>query len=460
METRLSEPSSEGTPWPRRLFAPIDIASLVYYRIAFGAIALWEVWRYASKGWIAEYYIDPDFHFTFDGFHWVQPWPGDGMYWHFAALAILAICIITGLFYRAAAALFFVAFTYVFLLEKANYLNHLYLFSLIAFLMIWLPANRSASLDAWLRPGIRSETTPAWALWLLRAQMGLVYCFAAVAKMNGDWLRGWPLRIWLPEDDHLVLIGPWLHEEWVQLFFSYSGLALDLLVTPLLLIRFTRPFAFAAICAFHLTNSQLFGIGIFPWFSIATTLLFFDPDWPRRIFNWPRKMPPPPNPSRASIGPLGPARRAVVAALGVYLAIQIAVPLRHFLYPGNVSWTEEGHNFAWHQKLRDKDSRAVFYVKEAGSDAVIQVRPDEYLTRRQVRKMGSRPHMILEFAHFLRDEFESELGEPVEVRARVECSLNGRRYQPLVDPEVDLAKQRRDLWPKSWVVPLREPLNP
>lgn len=73
-----------------RLFAPIDIAALVYYRVAFGALALWEVWRFADAGWIERHYIEPGFHFSYYGFAWLQPWSGDGMYWHFAALALLS----------------------------------------------------------------------------------------------------------------------------------------------------------------------------------------------------------------------------------------------------------------------------------------------------------------------------------------------------------------------------------
>ncbi len=57
----------------RRLFEPIDIASLVYFRVVFGAIMLWEVWRYLSNGAIKRNYIVPEFHFTYHGFDWVQP---------------------------------------------------------------------------------------------------------------------------------------------------------------------------------------------------------------------------------------------------------------------------------------------------------------------------------------------------------------------------------------------------
>jgi vitamin K-dependent gamma-carboxylase len=46
--------------------------------------------------------------------------------------------------------------------------------------------------------------------------------------------------------------------------FSYGGLLFDLLVVPFLLFRHTRPLALLAAVGFHLMNSQLFTIGIFP----------------------------------------------------------------------------------------------------------------------------------------------------------------------------------------------------
>jgi len=160
---------------PNRLFAPVDILSLVYFRIAFGAIMLWEVYRYFDHGWIPRYWINPALNFTYYGFDWVRPWGGSGMYLHWVALGALAILIILGLGYRISATLFFLGFTYAFLLEQARYLNHFYLICLISFLMIFIPAHRAAPLDALWRPSIRSQTAPAWALWVLRAQIGIAY---------------------------------------------------------------------------------------------------------------------------------------------------------------------------------------------------------------------------------------------------------------------------------------------
>ena len=39
------------------LFAPVDIACFVYFRIVFGAIMLLYVWLYFSNGWIETDYI-------------------------------------------------------------------------------------------------------------------------------------------------------------------------------------------------------------------------------------------------------------------------------------------------------------------------------------------------------------------------------------------------------------------
>ena len=426
------------------------MASLVYYRIAFGLIALWECWRYYDHDWISRYYIEADFHFKYYGFEWVTPWSGDGMYWHFAAMALLSVMIITGTFYRLAAFLYWLAFTYFFLLERANYLNHFYLISLLSFLMILVPAHRAFSVDALRKPGWRTDFVPAWPLYMLRAQMVLVYFYAGVAKINEDWLMGYPLRLWLPKRDDVPIIGPFFDELWVQLLFSYGGLLLDLLGGFLLLHRRTRMPTFLVFCGFHLMNSRLFGIGVFPWFSIATTLLFFPPDWPRRVLArlGLRSLP-------GAVGePAVSTRRAWVASLlALYFAVQILMPLRHWLYPGDVRWTEEGHQFSWRMKLRSKKGFAHFYVTDPVTGERNRVRNQNHLSRRQIRKMSVRPDLMLQFAHHIADEYSVEGVRPV-VTVKSMVSVNGREAQKMVEPDVDLARKYDSLATKGWIVPL------
>src|SRR5687767_3901922 len=121
--------------WWYRFFAPVDIGSLVVFRVLFGAAMVVEMIRYFAMGWIAEYYINPRFHFTYYGFEWVKPWAGAGMYIHFAVMGLAAVGVMLGACYRISAVVLFTSFTYVFLLEQAHYLNHFYLISLLAFLM-------------------------------------------------------------------------------------------------------------------------------------------------------------------------------------------------------------------------------------------------------------------------------------------------------------------------------------
>jgi hypothetical protein len=251
------------------LFDRVDSSSLVFFRVAFGLIMLVECWRFWSKGWIERHYIDPQFFFKYYGFEWVEPWPGSGMYWHFALLAVLSLLIMLGVFYRLATILFFFAFTYVFLLDQARYLNHFYLVILIAFIMMVIPAPRL------------HEAVPAWPVWLFRLQFEVLYIFAGLVKLNADWLRLEPMGMWLARCDDWELIGPLFNQDWVVALASYGAIVIHIVGAPLLLVRRTRAYVMALYFAFHLANHFLFQIGIFPWVAMAGTLMFLEPDWPR-----------------------------------------------------------------------------------------------------------------------------------------------------------------------------------
>ena len=436
------------------LFEPVDIAWLVFFRIGFGALMLWESYRYLKYGWIEENWIKPTFHFAYPLFAWVRPWPGEFMYHHFLLLCSMSVCIAAGFYYRLVSALFFLGFTYVFLLDRAQYLNHFYLISLLCLLMAILPANRAFSLDARWDKRLSRSTVPAWMLYLMRFQIAVPYFFGGIAKLNGDWLRCQPMRMWMADRTNFPLIGRFFTDDWMVYLLNYGGLALDLFIVPALLWRRSRPWAFALGCLFHLMNYKLFHIGVFPWMMILGTLLFFKPDWPRRLmaklFRRPAQFSPAP-PTRSRYRPI------VVSLLAAYVSIQCLVPLRHLLYPGEVNWTEEGHCFSWHMMLRTKKTRVTLIARDdSGNSHTID--PSRYLSKRQLRKMSARPYMLMQFAHHLAGELEGQGYRNVQIHVQAEAALNGRPYQQFIDPEVDLSKQRPSLLPASWITPLHTPL--
>ncbi|MEX1025289.1 MAG: HTTM domain-containing protein [Planctomycetota bacterium] len=445
--TRSSSPS----PRLGSLFAPVDGASLAFFRVCFGGLIVVEVVRFFVLGRIGAYYVEPVAHFKYLGFGWVRPWPGVAMYVHFVAVGVLGAAVMLGWRYRVTSVLLALGFAYWFLLDKAQYLNHLYLTTLLGFLLACLPAERVASLDAKRRA--LPSVVPRWSIWLLRAQFALVYVFAGLAKVGGDWAEGNPMRDWLADREGLPVLGPWLVRDLAVPFFVYGGMLFDLFVVPLLLWRPTRVVGVALSLGFHGLNFLIFSIGIFPFMMLAATTLFFEPDWPRGfgLVRGPARTAPGPQPT-----PL--VRRSILALLALYLALQLLVPLRHFAYRGNVHWTEEGHCFAWHMLLRSKRaSPPRFLVTDPATGETWREPIERWLTERQYRKVGQWPDMAHQCALIIAAREREQNGREVEVRVQQRVSLNGRRFALLVDPTVDLAKRARSLAAADWILPLADP---
>lgn len=480
----------------QKAFKPVYPHSLAAFRIVFGVIMLWEVYRYFRSGWIDRYWSDPVLNFTYGFFHWVQPLPQPGMDILFYLLAGLALFMIFGLFYRTAATLIFLIFTYTFLLEQARYLNHFYLVVLLSFLMMFLPAHAAFSFDSRIFSKTRKQRIPNWTVWILQFQIGIVYFFGGIAKLNDDWLSGLPMNRWLPARNEFPLIGEYFSEPLTALFISYTGLLLDLLAFPLLMYRKTRPWILLALCFFHFMNDRLFTIGIFPWFMIGALLIYLPTDWPRQIFQylktktfneflfmlsmlftgafiatwfhegfsvvpftsgfvvtliliWDFHKNPGEN-TRSEIQVYSAGSSSVVAALiGTWCLLQVLVPIRHFAIPGNPSWTEEGHRFAWHMKLRSKSCDVRFYTGggESHSDRN-EITYEPWLKDWQRGKMETRPNLMIQYASFL-----SDMHRGVPIHADVICSLNGAEKRRLIDPDTDLSRVRFHDWKANdWIL--------
>ncbi|MCM2350359.1 MAG: HTTM domain-containing protein [Bacteriovoracaceae bacterium] len=419
----------------KTLYRPIDSAIFIYFRFFAGILIAQELINGLFIGKFHEY-TAPSFHFSYLFFDWIKPWPYWGMVLHYGLTILGGLGVAFNIQYRISSVVLFLGYTLLFLMEQSEYINHAYLYCLISFWMMILPLDKKES------------TKPAWMLYVILFHMGLAYFFGGIAKLNTDWLSGRPMNIFLGHREHFPL-GFIYSQEWAPLFFSYGGLLFDLLIIPLLIFRPTRLMGMILSLIFHLSNVLMFGLATFPWFSLLLTSMFFDPSWPRKIPFAAQYFPPP-----VQATPEVRPRSFVVLALMIYGVLHLSLPLRHWLYPGTVSWTEEGHMFSWRMMLRHKQGILSFSILDKTNHKYFTIDPREYLTDRQFKDIIGKPDLILQFAHYLRDHYQKKLDGPVSVYASSRVSLNGRVEQEMIKTETDLAQEVRSIMPYKWVLPL------
>jgi len=434
----------------KRLATKTHIAPLVLFRIVFGLLMFVSLLRFVYKGWVYTLYVKPHVYFPYYGFEWVKPLGETGMYIVFGILIASALCITIGLLYRINAVVFFTLFTYVELIDKTNYLNHYYFISLIAFILIVVPANGAFSADNRIFKKPELTHVPVLYQLLLQLQMFALYFFAGVAKINSDWLlHALPLKLWLPAFSHYPLIGPFMEEAWVAFAFSWFGCTYDLLIGFFLFNRRTVYYAYMAVIVFHLATAAFFNIGMFPYIMMAITTIFFRTELHRRalamlkrLFGY--------NQSRSSETFAAP--RWLKLGFVVYMLLQLLLPMRYLLYPGHLFWTEQGFRFSWRVMLMEKAGTAFFFVKDAASGREVEVDNKTYLTYLQEKQMSTQPDMMVDFAKFLKAEFEHKGFTNPSVRVESFVTLNGLPSRRFVSNTVDLSTQSNNPFKqKEWI---------
>jgi len=360
------------------------------------------------------------------------------MYWLFGVMTLSALGVMLGAFYRVSIITFFLCFTYVELIDKTYYLNHYYFVSLAAFLFCLVPANAAFSADSWRRPERRRDVLPRWTLDIFKVQIGIVYLYAGLAKITSSWLiDAMPLRIWLPAHADMPVLGPLFALPWVPWVFAWAGMFYDVSVPFFLAWRRTRLVAYAAVIVFHVITGLLFQIGVFPIVMIGMTLVFFvDPSAPSM------QTPDLPRP------------RAIVRwALVAYVVIQLLVPWRFLLYPGELFWTEEGYRFSWRVMLMEKAGTALFKVEDRATGRSGYVDNRMFLNEHQEKQMAMQPDMVVQFAHVLHRHYAALGMTDPKVTAEVWVTLNGAPSALLVDPHRDLARESLGIHRCDWIMP-------
>lgn len=467
-----SEPrhrSAERTGWTGwrgwhgwdRWAEPVDGASLAAVRVALGLVAVLSAGRIVAYGWIDSLYAGPTHRFTYVGFGWVPQPSAPVVAGLVATMGAAGVLLALGRWPRWAAAGLLVALGWIELIDVTTYLNHYWFMTLLAALCVVTPTRHATVARGWV--------------WLVRFQVGVVYAFAGLAKLQPDWLGGTPLRLWLPARGGLPLVGPLLTEPGAAQVLAVAGAAFDCSIVALLLWRRTRLAAWLVLVAFHVCTWVLFPIGVFPWLMIGVATVFFDPAWPRSA--WAAVHPRLPAPLRrhapaprhdteplrpepepaATVRPPGAPglrrrRRVLGVAAVVWVVVQLALPLRHLAYPGDHRWTGQGYRFAWNVLLTERAGSVTFLVTDPAAHRTWIADVERLYTPTQLRVMAGEPDLVHQAARAIAAD-ERAHGREVEVRVDAWASLNGGPAARLVDPTVDLAAEPLDLRPDDWILP-------
>lgn len=430
--------------WDKRLFTQVDNSPLVLFRIFFGFLLACEAFGHIALGAVRKHFLEPQFTFTFIDFSFLEVLPVPLMYGLFVLMGIAGLMIMVGYKYRIAMTFYAIAWSYVYLLQKTSYNNHYYLLMLLNYLMIFLPAHRSVSLDAKFNPELRKEHLSRWIYWFIIAFLFIIYSYASIAKFYPDWMD-------LSFPKHLMKIraADWsiLQHNWAHQAIMVYGLTFDLLVVPLLLWRRTRMAAVIASFFFHIFNSIIFKIGIFPYLALAFLVFFFKPGIIHKRFLKKKNFY-----DKQEVIIPNYKKPLIIIATG-FLVIMTLLPLRHWIIKDDVLWTEEGHRLSWRMMLRNRAGFATYYVENKTTGSKQIVRLSDYLTRKQMAHVKTKPDFMWQFAQHLKESYASQ-GNEIAVYIDAKVSINGRPYQQFTDKTVDIAATKWNRWKHhEWILP-------
>lgn len=466
------------------LYRPVSPSSLGLFRILFGLVMFIQTAYFIQSGFVEKNILDPIIHFKYHFFQFLEPLPDFGMHLLMWVMLLSTVLIMTGFFYRAGVLVFLLTFTYLWLLDKGYFNNHYYLISLMSFLMLWVQA------DGWGALGKKAvKSIPNWQIFILKAQMVIVFFIAGLNKINPYWLMEFQPMQFILERKAEVSELPFIKSAAIAAFFSYGGFLLDLLVGFGLWWKRTRFISILALIAFNVLNFWMFWnigeIGIFPLMILSTILLFVEPElpeqWKKRFFpkektvhSKKQKKGKSAKKKEGKTKPvfaqktvddlkeltptLGGKQKWLAIGLGVYLLFHLIFPFRHFLYPGHVDWTGEGQRFAWRMKIMAKEAAINFFIKNGETGEKYPVNVAKMLSPKQYTNLVYYPDVIPQLAQRLKKEAIAKGIPKPEVVADFDVEfMESHPMQALVDSELDLSSVSiRAFRHSDWILPLKK----
>ena len=211
----------------------------------------------------------------------------DGLAWVLIGMwAATAIAVLVGWRTRRTATALAATLATVLLLDQQLVSNHLYLMVLLAALLAVANSGAALSLDA-RRTGEQAEVS-RWPIWLIQFQISVVYGFAALAKINLDFLSGSTVATSLRRVGPLAVPDAWRSLEPMLLLAVMAICAEGFLAVALWSPRW-RPTAFLVSLGLHgglaLWFAPTYLLIVFAAAMLPVLILFLDAA-PGRVVVW------------------------------------------------------------------------------------------------------------------------------------------------------------------------------
>ena len=409
-------------------FTPVSPVTLGFFRIGFGLIMIYQF--YSIQPYFFESLIYSNYFIKYDFFEWVELATEENLHLIFNTAIVFSFFVTIGLFYRLSSFIVFLIWSYLVLTDLGHNNNHYYLIGMFLFFLPFIQANQWGSIKNISK---KSKLIPAWNYLIFKLLILILYFYGALAKMNKDWLTGYPLKYWLHGRTSFgETIQTFLESDYTVLFFSYYGLFFDLLIGFVLFHKKYKYYGLIFLIPFHILNHFLWPIGVFPWFSIFVTVLFFDKEL-TKLFKY-----------KMADREVYIQKQKVFVKWGLvlFLSFQVLFPLRQYLYSGQTNWHGYGEFFAWRMMLTDKQGAVRVRLYNQNEVYLGEVSMSGYINDRQLFKLVYIPKTFVPFCKFIEKEILSDPRNTkiTDVKIYVDAfkTINNRPFQRVIDEKIDL----------------------
>uniref|UniRef100_T1GL29 Vitamin K-dependent gamma-carboxylase n=1 Tax=Megaselia scalaris TaxID=36166 RepID=T1GL29_MEGSC len=294
------------------------------------------------------------------------------------------------------------------------------------------------------------QKVPYWNYFLIKFQFFILYFIAGLKKLSVEWLSGYAMT----NLGHHWIFSPFrifFTVETTELIFIHWFAAIfDTSIAFLMIWEVSRNYVLPFMLSFHLMNSRLFEIGMFPWVCLAQVQLFYPRDWMKR------------KKSNEKIEicekrNATPREKRTTLFIALYCGLQLFLPYSHFITKGYNNWTNGLYGYSWDMMVSSYDTIAtsIKIIDNTNNEAHF-LEPFAFTEYDRWTKYAD---MAKQYAQCISDKLTNtkDYGNPLKSGTYQYILIFQQR---VFDPNVDILKAEWSPFKETkWVFPLLNQFN-